>query len=70
MAEKINREKIFLNGYGMYLDRERSILFPEENSKHGLPFDVMDGGDHIWVSCRYMTENEKKQLVNYLKNKS
>lgn len=57
------REKIFLNGYECWLDRENLVLYDKEYSKNGLVFDT--DGISIWSS--HLTKDEKRQLLDYLK---
>ena len=40
--ERLNeskREKIFLNGYEFWLDREKQVLYDKEESKNGIHYD-------------------------------
>lgn len=61
------REKVFLNGFEMWLDRERLMLYDKEESKHGTNFDVAGEGDGIYIFSSHLTKDEKKQLTEYLK---
>jgi hypothetical protein len=63
------REKIFLNGFEMWLDRDKLMLFDKEDSKNGMHFDVGGEGDGIYIFSSHLTKDEKRQLVDYLKYK-
>jgi hypothetical protein len=72
IAEVIKREKIFLNGYEIWLDKSLYssrcvILCDSETSKHGLYVDIMGSYPYIHVSGLHLTEVEKKQLNNHLR---
>jgi len=65
------REKIFLNGYEMWIDRKdypSLILYNSENSKNGLPVDIHGAGNYIWVSSSDLTTEEKNELIDYIKS--
>lgn len=62
-----SREKIFLNGYEMWLDRDKSMIYDKESSEKGIPFDVSGEGDGIYIFSNHLTPNEKRQLTDYLK---
>jgi hypothetical protein len=61
------REKIFLNGYEMWLDREKLMLYDKEDSQHGIGFDVAGEGDGIYIFSQHLTKDEKRQLTDYMK---
>lgn len=66
------REKIFLNGYEIWLDKSLYssrcvILCDSETSKHGVYVDIMGMYPHIYVSGLHLTEVEKEQLNNHLR---
>lgn len=61
------REKIFLNGYEMWLDREKLMLYDKEDSQHGIGFDVAGEGDGIYIFSQHLTKDEKQQLTDYMK---
>ena len=61
------REKIFLNGYEMWLDRDKLMLYDKEQSQNGIPFDIAGEGDGIYIFSNHLTSDEKRQLVNYIK---
>jgi len=66
------REKIFLNGYEMWIDRKdypSLMLYDSEKSKHGLPVDIHGTGNYIWVSSQHLTTVEKNQLIDQIKLK-
>jgi hypothetical protein len=58
-----NREKIFLNGYEMWLDRDKMMIFDKEDTKNGIHYDT--DGISVWSS--HLTKDERKQLMDYLK---
>ncbi len=68
------REKIFLNGYELWLDKslyESSrclAICDNETSKHGIFVDIMGTYPHIYASSLHLTNVEKQQLINHLKN--
>ena len=64
------REKIFLNGFEMWLDREKSMLYDKKHSQHGVGFDVMGNDDGIYIHSQHLTKDEKRQLIDYLKYRS
>lgn len=61
------REKIFLNGYEMWLDRERLMLFDKESSNNGIHFDIAGEDEGIYIFSQHLTKDEKRQLTNYLR---
>ncbi|MFA5586369.1 MAG: hypothetical protein WDA02_07490 [Saccharofermentanales bacterium] len=61
------REKIFLNGYEMWLDRDKLMIYDKEDSKKGIGFDVAGEGDGIYIHSQHLTKDEKRQLTDYLK---
>lgn len=61
------REKIFLNGYEMWLDREKLMLYDKEDSNSGVGFDVAGEGDGIYIFSQHLTKDEKRQLIDYMK---
>lgn len=63
------REKIFLNGYEMWLDRDKQVIYDKEYSQHGLHYDVAGDGDGISIFSNHLTKDEKRQLMDYLKNR-
>ena len=62
----MNRERITLGGYEMWLDRKRCILFDKEQSKFGTIFDVMGTYPNIAIRSISLTKDEEKELKNYL----
>ena len=61
------REKIMLGGYETWLDRTgypAIWLYDSENSKNGIPVDVLYDGKLI--GSTELNDNEKKELLNYL----
>jgi hypothetical protein len=62
------RQKISLNGYDMWLDKEKSVIFDSENSKHGLHFDVLGEGDNVYIGSHILSDSEKEELLKYIKN--
>lgn len=65
--KKKMREKIYLNGYEMWLDRNKLMLYDKEHSQHGIGFDVAGDGDGIYIFSKYLTENEKRQIIDQMK---
>jgi hypothetical protein len=66
------REKIFLNGYEIWLDKSHYssrcvILCDSETSKHGVLVDIMGMYPYIHVSGLHLTKVEKEQLNNHLR---
>lgn len=61
------REKIFLNGYEMWLDRDKLMLYDKEKSQHGIGFDVASNDDGIYVFSQHLTKDEKRQITDYMK---
>lgn len=67
------REKIFLNGYELWLDKSHYssralIICDSETSKHGLIVEIMGTLPYIHISSNHLTKVEKEQLINHLKN--
>jgi hypothetical protein len=60
---KSSREKVFLNGYEYWLDREKQVLYDKEESTNGIHYDT--DGISIWSS--HLTKNERQQLLDYIK---
>jgi hypothetical protein len=61
------REKIFLNGYEMWLDRDKMMIFDKEDTKNGIHFDITGEGDGISIFSQHLTKDEKRQLLDYIK---
>jgi len=61
------REKIFLNGYEMWLDRDKLMLYDKEESNNGIHFDMSGEGDGISIFSQHLTKDEKRQLLDYIK---
>jgi hypothetical protein len=61
------REKIFLNGYEMWLDRDKMMIFDKEDTKNGIHFDIAGEGDGISIFSQHLTKDEKRQLLDYIK---
>ena len=69
----LKREKISLGGYEMWLDRSRYpllLIYDSEKAKNGMLVDIMGSGNNIWAVSTALTQEEKKQLVDFLKSKS
>jgi len=64
---KSKREKIFLNGYEMWLDRDESMIYDSEYAKNGIGFGVAGEGDGIHIFSQHLTKNEKEQILNHIK---
>ena len=54
---KSRREKTYLNGYEMWLNREKLMLYDKEDS----------AGDGIYIFSQHLTKDEKRQLTDYIK---
>lgn len=61
------REKIYLNGYEMWLDRDKLMIYDKEESKHGIGFDVAGENDGIYILSQHLTKDEKRQLLDYMR---
>ena len=61
------REKIFLNGFEMWLDRDKLMIYDKEQSKNGIIFDVAGTDDGISINSQYLTKDEKRQLADIIK---
>jgi len=71
-TETPKREKIFLNGYEIWLDKSLYnsrcvILCDSETSEHGLFVDILGSYPYIYVSGLHLTKGEKEQLKNHLR---
>ena len=67
------REKIFLNGYELWLDKSlydsRCVIICDiETSQHGIYVDIMGTYPYIYASSLHLIKVEKEQLINHLKN--
>ena len=62
MSEQ-KREKVFLNGYEYWLDREKQVLYDKEDAINGVYYS--DDGVSIWSS--HLTKNERQQLLNHIR---
>ena len=58
-----SREKIFLNGYEYWLDKEKMVIYDKESSTKGIHYDT----DGISVWSTHLTKDEKRQLLKYIK---
>ena len=72
-TNQTTREKIYLNGYELWLDKslyssQCVIICDSEISKHGIYVDIMGTYPNIWASSLHLTNVEKEQLINHLKN--
>ncbi len=61
------REKVLLNGFEMWLDRDKLMIYDKENSENGIGFDVAGEGDGIYILSQHLTKDEKRQLLDYIK---
>lgn len=61
---KTKREKVFINGWECWIDRERQILYEKEGSKNGILYDT---DNNYYLRGIHLTKNESKQLLEYLK---
>ena len=50
------KEKIFINGFEYYLDREKLLIYDKEHSKDGIS-----------IYSKYLTKNEREQILDYIK---
>jgi hypothetical protein len=64
---KGKREKIFLNGYEMWLDRDKMMIYDNEQSQKGISFDVSGEGEGTYIFSQHLTKDEKRQLLDYIK---
>ena len=67
------REKIFLNGYELWLDKSLYssrcvIICDSETSQHGIYVEIMGTYPYIHASSLHLIKVEKEQLINHLKN--
>ena len=60
---KSNREKVLINGYEYWVDREKMVLYDKEETTNGIHYDT--DGTSVWSS--HLTKDERKQLMDYLK---
>lgn len=51
------REKIHINGYDYWLDKEEEKIYPSELSTNGVFF----------MDSIHVTKDEKRQINNYIK---
>ena len=58
LPDEGKREKIFLNGYEMWLDRDKLMLYDKEDSQEC---------DGIYIFSQHLTKDEKRQLTDYMK---
>lgn len=59
------KEKITLNGYVHYLDREKQIIYDNEDAKNGIHYDIVY--DNL-VRSSSLSKEEAKELQKYLFN--
>lgn len=64
------REKIILNGYENWLDIDKQMIFDKEDSKNGIHFDISGEGRNISIRSTDLSSEEKKELLNHIKNKN
>jgi len=50
------KEKIFINGFEYYLDRDNLLIYNKEDSNDGIS-----------IYSNRLTKNEKDQIWNYIK---
>ena len=53
----------------MWLDRDKQVIYDKEYSQHGVHYDVAGDGDGISIFSNHLTKDEKRQLMDYLKNR-
>lgn len=56
--KKGKREKIYVNGFKWWLDREKLMLYEKENST---------ANDGTYLFSQYVTKDERRQIINYMK---
>lgn len=68
------REKISLGGYELWMElrlKSRCIMiYDSETSRHGVTVDLMGPEGHMWLSSRDLNDDEKKELLGYLKQEN
>jgi len=62
MKNQSNREKVLINGYKYWIDREKMVLYDNEESDNGIDCDI----DGISIRSNHLTKDERRQLMNYL----
>ena len=55
MSKENKKEKIFINGFEYYLDRENLLIYDKDNSNDGIS-----------IYSNRLTKNEKEQIKKYL----
>lgn len=56
ILKESKKEKIFINGFEYYLDRDNLLIYDKE-----------DGNDGISIYSNRLTKNEKDQIWDYIK---
>jgi len=71
-AKQPNREKVIIGGYPVWVDLERSIIFDSEYATYGNPIDIFYfDSEYPKVSTgSKLTQEEKNDLINYIKSKT
>jgi len=68
------REKISLGGYEMWMELRLPsrciMIYEKENYKHGIIVELMGPEGHMWLNSRDLKEEEKKELLDYLKKEN
>ncbi len=50
------KEKVFVNGFEYYLDREKLLIYDKDNSEEGMS-----------IYSNHFTKNEREQILDYIK---
>jgi hypothetical protein len=58
------REKVLVNGWEYWIDKEKQVIYPTEVAKNGIVYDS-DNGTYIFSN--HLTPNERKQILDYIK---
>jgi hypothetical protein len=56
ILKESKKEKIFINGFEYYLDRDNLLIYDKEDSSDGIS-----------IYSNRLTKNEKDQIWNYIK---
>ena len=50
------KEKVFINGFEYYLDREKLLIYDKDSSEDGMS-----------IYSNHFTKNEREQILDYIK---
>jgi hypothetical protein len=56
ILKESKKEKIFINGFEYYLDRDNLLIYDKEDSSDGIS-----------IYSNRLTKNEKDQILDYIK---